>query len=216
MDGIGEVAQLVGALGSVLVAAVAIVVNNRTTRAHLDAQRKALTEQLRSQREALTTTLTAQEQQIRDERLWDRRMALYEDLGEWSGRAFSSASRLMFAVEALSAKGFKEQVEEPLSEFFQAAGDGYFPLFGRVQLYARDPVRSAFAAAAPSVIGLGGRYDKAGVAAWASRIFTAVADLQEELRATIGGVSPDHAPAQQATDTDIPPNQSGQRAPRET
>jgi hypothetical protein len=154
MPNVSEVAQLVGSLGSVLVAAVAIIVNNRTTRANLDAQHQATVTQLDQQREALKTTLAAQAQQVRDERLWDRRMALYEDLGTWSGKAFSSVSLLMFEINALPAKGFEEGFKEPFSRLSEAIGGQYFPLLGRVQLYADNTVRDAFGRTAPSIVRL--------------------------------------------------------------
>jgi len=189
MLNVSEVAQFVGSLGSVLVAAVAIIVNNRTTRANLDAQRQATTEQLEQQREALSTTLTAQAQQIQDERLWDRRMALYEDLGAWSGKAFSSVSRLIFEITALPKKEFAENFKEPFSQLNEAVGAQFFPLFGRVQIYAKSTVRDAFLKASPSIVGLGGEYDKDNALKWANGLFLAVQHLQDVLRATIGDVA---------------------------
>jgi hypothetical protein len=171
MPNAGEIAQLVGSLGSVLVAATAIIVNSRTTRANLDAQRQAAADQLAQQREALVTTLTAQAQQIRDERLWDRRMALYEDLGAWSGKAFSSVSRLIFEIVALPEKDFADNFKEPFSQLSEAVGGQYFPLLGRVQLYAGDTVRDAFVKASPSIVRLGGKYDKKNATKWVNGLF---------------------------------------------
>jgi hypothetical protein len=189
MPNVGEVAQFVGSFGSVLVAAIAIIVNNRTTRANLDAQRQASTDQLEQQREALTTTLTAQAQQIRDERLWDRRMALYEDLGAWSGKAFSNVSLLMFEITALPEKDFEENFKEPFNRLSEAVGSQYFPLLGRVQLYAEDTVRDAFLGASPSVVGLAGKYNKKNAVKWVNDLFSAVSNLQDVLRATIREVA---------------------------
>jgi hypothetical protein len=108
MANVGEVAQFVGSFGSVLVAVIAIIVSNRTTRANLDAQRQASTDQLEQQREALTTTLTAQAQQIRDERLWDCRMVLYEDLGAWSGKAFRALAHSWLRLPPFRRKIWRE------------------------------------------------------------------------------------------------------------
>src|SRR5262249_6365137 len=185
MPNVSEIAQLVGSLGSVLVAATAIIVNNRTTRANLDAQRQATASQLEQQRKALTATLSAQAQQIRDERLWDRRMALYEDLGAWSGEAFSSVSRLMFEIVQLPEKGFENNFREPFSQLSEAVGGQYMPLLGRVQLYADDAVRDIFLETSPSIVRLGGKYDKKNVVKWVNDLFSAVSSLQDVLRATI-------------------------------
>jgi hypothetical protein len=189
MPNVSEIAQLVGSLGSVLVAATAIIVNSRTTRANLDAQREATTDQLKQQRAALTTSLNAQAWQIRDERLWDRRMALYEDLGAWSGKAFSSVSRLMFEITALPEKDFEENFKEPFSHLSKAIGGEYVPLYGRVQLYAADTVRNAFMNASPSIVGLGGKYNKKNAGKWVNGLFSAVSNLQDVLRATMGDVA---------------------------
>lgn len=189
MPNVGDIAQLVGSLGSVLVAATAIIVNSRTTRANLNAQRQATADQLEQQRVALTTTLDAQARQIREERLWDRRMALYEDLGAWSGKAFSSVSRLMFEISALPEKDFDEYFKEPFGYLSEAVGGEYFPLYGRVQLYATDTVRNAFMNASPSIVGLGGKYDKKNAVKWVNALFSAVSNLQDILRATMGDVA---------------------------
>lgn len=185
MASIGEAATLLSSLGSVAVAAVAIAANNRTTRANLHAQRQATSEQLESQRSALMTTLAAQAQQIRDERLWDRRMSMYEDLGAWSGEAFAGASRFMFEVVALPKGNFAENFKEPWERFSQPLGDRYFPLLGRAHLYASDELRDAFVSAAPSINRMGGRYDKDTAVKVANEIFSAITSLQEELRKTM-------------------------------
>jgi len=203
MPNVGEVAQFAGSFGSVLVAAIAIIVNNRTTRANLDAQRQASADQLEQQREALTATLTAQAQQIRDERLWDRRMALYEDLGAWSGKAFSSVSLLMFEITALPEKDFEENFKEPFNRLSEAVGGPYFPLLGRVQLYAGDTVRNAFLRASPSVVGLAGRYNKKNAVKWVNDLFSAVSNLQDVLRATIGEVAAGAERSQPSNKADI-------------
>jgi hypothetical protein len=189
MASIGEAAQLVGSLGSVAVAAVAIAANNRTTRANLDAQRQATADQLESQRNALMTTLAAQARQISDERLWDRRMSMYEDLGAWSGEAFAGASRFMFDVAALPKGNFAENFQEPWQRFSQPLGDRYFPLLGRVHLYASDDLRDAFLSAAPSITRMGGKYDKDTAVKVANAIFSAITTLQEELRKTMDRLS---------------------------
>jgi hypothetical protein len=189
MADISQAAQLVGSLGSVAVAAVAIIINSRTTRDNLKSQRQSAGEQLRAQQAALETTLRAQSQQIRDERLWDRRMALYEDLGAWSGEAFAGTSRLMFETEALPSKDFLKNFEGPLKYYDETVGNRYFPLFGRVQLYASDAVRDAYQGTSSSVTRLHGKYDKKTVSEWVTSLFIAVTSLQDELRATIDRVS---------------------------
>ncbi len=190
MPDAGEVAQLVGSLGSVLVAAIAIVANNRTTAANLRAQRTATAEQLDQQREALARTLAAQAQQIRDERLWDRRMALYEDLGAWSGTAFQAVSRLLFEIQAMPAKDFQSAFAEAFGRFEPEVGPRWFALYGRVQIYAGESVRERFLRTSPSIVGLAGDYSKGSAADWASKLFSAVTDMQDQLRATIADVSP--------------------------
>lgn len=185
MPNLNEVAQLVGSVGSVLVAAVAIINNSRTTRTNLDAQRETTTTQLIEQRKALSVTLSAQAQQIRDERLWDRRMALYEDLGAWSGKAYSSVSRLMFDIEGLSEEGFEECFREPFDRLEKSIGVEFFPLLGRVRIYAGDGMQKAFLSASPSILGLRGDYSKANASDWAADLFTAVTNLQDVLQDTI-------------------------------
>jgi hypothetical protein len=116
-------------------------------------------------------------------------MALYEDLGAWSGKAFSSVSRLMFELNALPEKNFAENFREPFGQFEDAVGGQFFPLFGRVQIYAADAVRDAFLNASPSIVGLGGKYDKDNAVNWVTRLFNAVSDLQDVLRVTLGEVA---------------------------
>lgn len=206
MPNVSETAQLVGSLGSVLVAATAIIVNSLTTRANLHAQRQATTDQLEQQRVALTTTLAAQARQIRDERLWDRRMALYEDLGAWSGKAVSSVNRLMFEITALPAKNFEENFKEPFTNLSEAIEGEYFPLYGRVQLYATDTVQEAFLNASTSIVGLGGRYDKKNVEKWIIARSSAVTNLQEVLRATMRDVAAGMERVEPSQE-DLPPKQ---------
>lgn len=189
MTDLGEFAQVVSALGSLLIAGVAIVMNALTTRATLQAQRVTSSEQLAEQRAALAATLSAQAQQIRDERLWDRRIAMYEDLGAWSGEAYQETSRLLFAVGATADEAnFWDGFSEHFMTYTDRLGGPYFPLLGRVQLYGSEAERDALLQAAPSITRLAGRYDKKHVSDWVYAQYGAVTQLQEVLRVSVAGL----------------------------
>jgi hypothetical protein len=136
-------------------------------------------------------------------------MALYEDLGAWSGKAFSSVSRLIFEIVALPEKDFADNFKEPFSQLSEAVGGQYFPLLGRVQLYAGDTVRDAFVKASPSVVRLGGKYDKKNATKWVNGLFSAVSTLQDVLRATVREVAVGAERGQPSQEADIRQGSTG-------
>jgi hypothetical protein len=124
---------------------VAIIVNNRTTRENLDSQERATRD-----------ALAAQAQNIRDERVWEKRIHLYEQVSEWSDECAADVRALKWWWYEPAARQPPPH-EDLASSEWTAAGDDvqakhwprYVELRSLVNLYGEDAVRTAFHAAVP-------------------------------------------------------------------
>lgn len=182
VSSLADVLTAIGTIAAATVAAVAVIVNNRTTR-----------ENLKSQERATRDALASQAQNIRDERGWEKRIDLYEQISEWSDECVQD-------VRGLKLWWYEPVARQPpphddlASNDWTAAGADvqakhwprYVELRSLVNLYGEDHVRTAFDDAVPNPHPLQSRpYRFDAMASSIQRKDELLIALQDALRAAI-------------------------------